>query len=154
MIDRWLSSIRLGAEETTTTTTTMIKFSALNESDSSDDEDERHEGGVFGGAGGVSGVVGKGATKEAQEAEVVELYKKAIEVQQRGGNMAAALPPSLIRDRDGRRGRKGGRGVEKKREVLRYVIKWRLLMSLLIYISSSNTLCDECVRVALLKFKL
>ena len=60
----------------------MIKFSALNESDSSEDEDEerREEGGDAGGGTGKA----TAATKEAQEAEVVELFKNAIEVQQRG----------------------------------------------------------------------
>lgn len=61
----------------------MIKFSALNESDSSDDEEERPSGGedVL---GGTCGAVKGAATKEAQEAEVVELFKNAIEVQQKG----------------------------------------------------------------------
>lgn len=57
----------------------MIKFSALNESDSSDDEEERQECGVE-----ASGAVKGAATKEAQEAEVVELFKNAIDVQQKG----------------------------------------------------------------------
>ena len=61
----------------------MIKFSALNESDSSDDEEERPEGGVDA-VGGAFGAVKGAATKEAQEAEVVELFKSAIDVQQKG----------------------------------------------------------------------
>ena len=106
----------------------MIKFSALNESDSSDDEDERQEGGVFNGAAGaVSGVVGKGATKEAQEAEVVELYKKAIEVQQRGGNVVVALLTSSIRDRDGVvEGKGGGKVKEEEGKEIKPVLKWGL----------------------------
>ena len=60
----------------------MIKFSALNESDSSEDEDEEREEGAD--AGGAIGTGRGAATKEAQEAEVVELFKNAIEVQQRG----------------------------------------------------------------------
>ena len=61
----------------------MIKFSALNESDSSDDEEERPSGGEFA-EGGAFGAVKGAATKEAQEAEVVELFKNAIELQQKG----------------------------------------------------------------------
>ena len=61
----------------------MIKFSALNESDSSDDdEEEREEGAEEDGV--IGGIRGVAATKEAQEAEVVELFKNAIDAQQRG----------------------------------------------------------------------
>ena len=63
----------------------MIKFSALNDSESSDDDDEeRQAGGGDNGQGGVGGACQQRATKEAQEARVVHFFKTAIEAQQKG----------------------------------------------------------------------